>query len=591
MPLTGLKIVVLKTSPQGNQRSGRAEGDPGDSRPFSAEGEARPKTDRDVSRWWVPFSCRKRSMISLNGELIGTRCGSRSCVECHRWKLSRWVGVAEDLKQKPDEVLRASVLTPDHRLTSHEDVAEWLKGVRAFLRQWTRSAGLGFGFWVAEAVPKWGEQSDNLCPLRTAPPAKFIAGCSPDLEETLNRAHQECKHGGHCRFCRGTGYLPAMHVHVHLLTSSLPFYYGDGPAEPALEDRYPARWTALDGSKTGFVGACKRHGMGVSKSEQIESYRGIQGYISKACLSYVAKGAKSKEIDWSESAVNAALASWTFGNTRTRGAVGRAYGLSRRTKDTSTRPEFVSDAARLCHQLTATGDNHLAAVTEDRAKDETKSTREMGLLVDVLEVGLKAQQSEALINVLQKTQVYKGTTKTEVGFFQAETAPQMLQVIKGEVVKHCRALDSNDALSSTWDGVPIVSDTTTWAAPQNPSDPFTGWYLGRGSSIISTDDPLHLLEAFKSSPERASLALPPLAMPGPRATLLELILKRIDNGLPWEAWRLSLGDLHSRARLSQEVFYDEKIGKMVGAIGRDEPQTHQLAYRRDQNEPLYVRSI
>ena len=68
--MTGLKIVVLKTSPQGNQRSGRAEGDQGDSRPFSAEGEARPKTDRDVSRWWAPFSCRKRSMISLNGELV-----------------------------------------------------------------------------------------------------------------------------------------------------------------------------------------------------------------------------------------------------------------------------------------------------------------------------------------------------------------------------------------------------------------------------------------------------------------------------------------------------------------------------------------
>ena len=589
--MTGLKIVVLKTSPQGNQRSGRAEGDQGDSRPFIAEGEARPKTDRDVSRWWVPFSCRKRSMISLNGELVGTRCGSRSCVDCHRWKLSRWVGVAQDLKQKPDEVLRSSVLTPDHRLTSHEDVAEWLKGVRAFLRQWTRSAGLGFGFWVAEAVPKWGEQSDNPCPLRTAPPAEFMAGCSPDLEETLNRAHQECKHGGHCRFCRGTGYLPAMHVHVHLLTSSLPFYYGDGPADPALAELYPARWTALDGSKTGFVGACKRHGMGVSKSEQIESYRGIQGYISKACLSYVSKGAKSKDIDWSTSAVNAALASWTFGNTRTRGAVGRAYGLSRRTKDTSTRPEFVSDAARLCHQLTASGDNHLAAVTEDRAKDETKSTREMGLLVDVLEVGLKAQQSEALINVLQKTQVYKGSTKTEVEFFRAGTAPQMLSVAGGEVVNHCRALGSNSALSSSWNGVPIVSDTTTWAAPQNPSDPLTGWYLGRGSSIISTDDPLHLLEAFKNSPERAFLALPPLAMPGQRASLLELIMKRIDNGLPWEAWRLSLGDLHSRASLSQEVFYDEKIGEMARTIGRNEPQAHHPANRGNQDKPYNVRAI
>ena len=561
--MTGLKIVVLKSSPQGNQRSGRAEGDQGDSRPFSAEGEARPKTDRDVSRWWVPFSCRKRSMISLNGELVGTRCGSRSCVDCHRWKLSRWVGVAEDLKQKPDEVLRASVLTPDHRLTSHEDVAEWLKGVRAFLRQWTRSAGLGFGFWVAEAVPKWGEQSDNPCPLRKAPPAEFMAGSSPDLVETLNRAHQECKHGGHCRFCRGSGYLPAMHVHVHLLTASLPFYYGDGPADPALKERYPARWTALDGSKTGFVGACKRHGMGVSKSEQIESYRGIQGYISKACLSYVSKGSKSKDIDWSTSAVNAALASWTFGNTRTRGAVGRAYGLSRRTKDTSTRPEFVSDAARLCHQLNASGDNHLAAITEDRAKDETKNTREMGLLVDVLEVGLKAQQSEALINVLQKTQVYKGGAEPEVGFFQAGTAPQMLQVVKGEVVNHCRALASNAALSSTWDGVPIVLDTTTWAAPQNPSDPMTGWYLGRGSSIISSDDPLHLLQAFKDGPERAYLAFPPAPIPRDRSSVLELIMQSIDKGLPWEAWRLHIGSLTRRASINNGAHYAEKTRKLA----------------------------
>ena len=119
----------------------------------------------------------------------------------------------------------------------------------------------------------------------------------------------------------------------------------------------------------------------------------------------------------------------------------------------------------------------------------------------------------------------------------------------------------------------------------------TGWYLGRGSSIISTDDPLHLLEAFKNSPERASLALPPLAMPGPRASLLELIMKRIDKGLPWEAWRLSLGDLHSRASLSQEVFYDEKIRKMARTIGRNEPQAHQLANRGNQNEPINVRAI
>lgn len=561
--MKGLKIVVLKTSPKGNQRSGRAEGDQGDSRPFSDQVEDRPKTERDTSRWWVPFSCRKRSMISLNGELVGTRCGSRSCVDCHRWKLSRWVGVAEDLKQKPDEVLRASVLTPDHRLTSHEDVAEWLKGVRAFLRQWTRSAGLGFGFWVAEAVPKWGEQSDNPCPLRKASPAEFMAGSSPDLVETLNRAHQECKHGGHCRFCRGSGYLPAMHVHVHLLTASLPFYYGDGPADPALKERYPARFTALDGSKTGFVGACKRHGMGVSKSEQIESYRGIQGYISKACLSYVSKGAKSKEVDWSESAINAALASWTFGNTRTRGAVGRAYGLSRRTKDTSTRPEFVSDAARLCHQLSASGDNHLAAITEDRAKDETKNTREMGLLVDVLEVGLKAQQSEALVNVLQKTQVYKGGAEPEVGFFRAGTAPQMLQVSRGEVVNHCRALASNAALSSTWDGVPIVLDTTTWAAPQNPSDPMTGWYLGRGSSIISSDDPLHLLQAFKDGPERASSAFPPAPIPRSTTSVLELIMKSIDSGLPWEAWRLGIGSLTRRASINNGAHYAEKIRELA----------------------------
>jgi hypothetical protein len=261
--------------------------------------------------------------------------------------------------------------------------------------------------------------------------------------------------------------------------------------------------------------------------------------------------------------VNAALASWTFGNTRTRGAVGRAYGLSRRTKDTTTRPEFVSDAARLCHQLTATGDNHLVAVTEDRAKDETKSTREMGLLVDVLEVGLKAQQSEALINVLQKTQVYKGSTKTEVGFFRAGTDPQMLQVSGGEVVNHCRALDSNSAISSTWDGVPIVTDTTTWAAPQNPSDPMTGWYLGRGSSIISTDDPLHLLLAFKDGPERASLAFPPASIPRDRSSVLELIMKSIDKGLPWEAWRLGIGNLTRRASINNEAHYAEKIRELA----------------------------
>jgi hypothetical protein len=265
----------------------------------------------------------------------------------------------------------------------------------------------------------------------------------------------------------------------------------------------------------------------------------------------------------------------------------------------------VSDAARLCHQLEAAGDNRLAAVTEERelieAPKRENNPDKLELLIDVLEVGIKAQKAPGLSKVLQKTQVDKGASIAKVGFLppcgDGEIAadrplPSIAYEYRdGALIALTRQMAHNEVLSRSWNGSIVVNDHTTWAAPIDPQNTDTGWYLGRGSSVITTLDPIHKLYAAVNA-RRPSAMPPPLSdMPKPKRRVLELILKCISKGLPWEAWRLSLGHLHSRASLSQEVFYGAKIGKMARTISRNEPKKNYTENRGDPNQPVNVRTI
>lgn len=522
-----LKLAVLKTSPQGESAERpRSKTAKGESRPLSAEGEARP------IEWWVPMSCRQRQAVSINGELVGTRCGSRACLDCHRLKLSRWVDVAGILQAHDGEVFRSCVLTPEMRCEDHEDVKKFLGSVRSFLRQWTRSAGLGFGFWVAEAVPKWDEEPSQIpCPLRKAAPVDFVEGCPEILRRSLSHFHETCVDGSSCNFCRGRGYLPRMHVHVHLLTSSLPFWYGADQPPKEKRQKYPARWIGEDGEYTGFQGACSRHGIGVSRAQKIRHSGGIRGYISKACLSYVSKG--SKEVDHLSSAVNACLASWTFGRVRTRGAVGRAYGLTKRTKDCESRVMYVADreAAEKMSGQKLTGANTLHQALNGCVPEKAEPRKGEPRCIEVLEIGSKAQSA---VNVLKKTQVYIGQ--------QIET-PKIYT--KGKLKEIETRIAENQTLSAPWDGVAVVKDKDTWAIPAD--DLGLAWYVGRGASAIFIRGQIH------------------------KTKHLIKMMKAIAGGLPWVDWWSYNEQLTRRETTKLRVKYDQKTREMDRTISRLEP--------------------
>ena len=271
--------------------------------PLSAKGAARKKSD---VAWWTPLACGRRSFVRIGDSVHGARCGSRSCFSCARNKLERFGNIATHLKREPGEVFRSCVITPrDNRQTrTRQDIADFFTSFRKMLRSWNRSAGLGYAFWTAEGVVKWDEQGSIPCPLReSAPPDEWLYNSSAELRAEVETLRQEC-HDGNCKFCGGSGYLPAVHLHVHLLTSSKPFYYGAGESDTGLAAMHPDG----QGGYTGLDGFCSRFGL-FSRVETVRDVGHLQKYLSKAMVKYTTKGATDGKgkIDYQGSALEQVL--------------------------------------------------------------------------------------------------------------------------------------------------------------------------------------------------------------------------------------------------------------------------------------------
>ena len=519
-----LKIAVRKSS-AGLGEAGRERSSQSEARPLSAKGEARKKSD--VS-WWTPLACGRRSFVRIGDCVHGARCGSRSCFSCARNKLERFGNIATHLKREPGEVFRSCVITPrDNRQTrTRQDIADFFASFRKMLRSWNRSAGLGYAFWTAEGVVKWDEQGSIPCPLReSAPPDEWLYNSSAELRAEVETLRQEC-HDGNCKFCRGSGYLPAVHLHVHLLTSSKPFYYGAGKSDTALAAMHPDG----QGGYTGLDGFCSRFGL-FSRVETVRDVGHLQKYLSKAMVKYTTKGATDGKgkIDYQGSALEQAVVSWTIGNNRSRGAVGRAYGLSSRTKNINANVVMTDERAPERNALSC-------AVTGDDYNRQPRELDQSAFLVDTLTIGTGSELQNA-INVLKKTQVDTSRRKTQV-----DSGPMVLDMEykaaknKWRLKRAEKRLSSNDMLSRHWDDVTVVNDNELWTM-RTPE----GSIFARGGSM--------LFRPYTLSPYHQTRAL--LAL----------------DGLPYHYWGLYLDDLSRRETTKRGDYDRAENRKMARAIG------------------------
>ena len=510
-----LKIAVRKSS-AGLGEAGPGRSPQSEARPLSAKGEARKKT---AVSWWTPLACGRRSFVRVGDSVMGSRCGSRSCFSCARNKLERFGNIATHLKREPGEVFRSIVVTPtDSRKTrTRKDISDFFASFRKMLRSWNRSAGLGYAFWTAEGVVKWDEQGTIPCPLReTAPPDEWLYNSSAELTAEVETLRQQC-HDGNCKFCGGSGYLPAVHLHIHLLTSTKPFYYGDGQSDTTLAAMHPDG----KGGYTGLQGFCKRFGL-FSRVEKVRDVNHLQKYLSKAMVRYTTKAATNGKgkIDHEGSALEQAVVSWTIGHNRSRGAVGRAYGLSSRTKNISTSVLMTDERNPTRNPLSY-------ALSNEEYTPPPRAPEEHAVLVDTLTIG-KGSPLQDYINVLKKTQVdtewklqqpdeNQITTKGFRDFWgrwpspdgydlesywatfdkvwtldtvyqRAKNKPRLTQVVQ--------KIEPNEMLSNYWHGVVVVDDKMPWFK-MTPE----GSIFGLGGSMVSKQcgySPKMVIEALKA---------------------------------------------------------------------------------------------
>lgn len=294
--------------------------------------------------WWLPLGCKRGGAVLVGGVKAGASCGARGCLWCHRTKLTQHVEGANLLPRIGDERGYHVRFTPTERAMTREDVADFLRRVRGLLREWQQEHGLGACWWVAEVVERDGF-SNIECPRRTKPQGSWLWKYDQGTRDLVEREHARCDlahelpQAERCRLCHGTGRLPLVHLHVHVVMWAKPFWFGDS-TDPRASQFHRFR------HGEGFAGFYKRHGLGSSRAEKIRTTAGAIAYISKACLLYVAKGAevakaadgktgkrKRRDVDHDGSQRGAELAAAVYGLERHRGKLGRAYGVKLRQRD------------------------------------------------------------------------------------------------------------------------------------------------------------------------------------------------------------------------------------------------------------------
>ena len=489
-----------------------------------------PKPKKDKISWIIPYGCKaKLGTILIGNASIAPRCGSRACLGCHCCKLTGTMSSALEMDEVEGEQLYSLVMTPKQRVFNRDDVKSFLCGVRETLNRWRRYYDLGYAYWVSECVVKWFEPPTEIpCPVRESVRDGLSAIYSSmshyyvEAALAVREVIENCLSGGNCPLCRGKGYLPSVHLHVHVAMSTKPFWYGEGPSTvPGLQD-FGGR---------GLKGLVDSAGVGFTSVEELRKKEGIAAYISKACMLYMSKVSglstsrhdQDKVQDWCSSQDAAMIASAIYGENRHRGTVGRAYGLRYKKKDPKLSPQFISNGIgddSLGVHL-GTGElvrgGHAIAALDGRLEAEVVRSKfdahirqiadgmdpESRIEFHSLKLGKKAARSGALgsgvqrlssretINVLIKTEVDGVSSTVEDGsfdwFYEQNFGRIFVRHSGGSSVYFAEAERvCLKGFSEDWCDTYIVGSCDYWFSPFEE-----GCVLGKGSTVTFLDRRLY----------------------------------------------------------------------------------------------------
>jgi len=408
--------------------------------------------NNDIVKWWTPFECKKKGTLTTNSGQIGMGCGSRACYECHRKKLYKSVSTLTEMKRYKHTSMYSLVFTPKERVKTHDDVSKFLSSFRGLLRKWQRTHDMKFGYWVAECVIKDNEQHTNIpCPIRQY--------TNPEYNEITDTLQKQCRDENKCYICRGTGYLPSTHLHIHFVVCCPSFYFGQGETPEHLKSR-----KFYDFGGLGFYGFCQQNNMGVSRCELLKSTKDMTEYISKACLVYMAKVQKDKDdssghVDWAETQRGVMIASYTYGRKRHRGSCGDAYGITTTTKDYTNYVSFHFDPPNKIEKNAC--DVLFGHIPEKADKTDTNG----GRYIDVMTIGLKAQKN--IDGVIDLNNVLKKTKLDIQSIIQNST-----YIFRDGNIYQAPTMISK-TLTAEWTNTAVVSKTSEYLI------------FGRGSTILS----------------------------------------------------------------------------------------------------------
>jgi len=434
-----------------------------------------PLNDNTV-KWWLPFQCGKVGTLHTGGGQIGMGCGSRACLKCHRKKLIKSLNAIGDLKKYPKSSMYSLVFTPKERVKTHEDVDNFLNDFRAMLRKWQRTHGMNFGYWVAETVVKDDEPpTEIICPIRK--------GNTPNPTSITDDVFKTCVEGGNCIICKGKGYIPSTHLHIHLVICCDSFYFGEGEIPEYLKDR-----NYYDFGGDGFYGFVHqfKH-LGKFECQIIKDRKTMGRYIAKACLVYLGKGQKG--VDWAESQRGCMIASYTYGKRRHRGACGDAYGYQKRTKDYTN---FVSFGFHPPDDIQYNSTD--AFYGYDIPKKEEKKEDYNGRYIDVMTVGKKAQKTIPpkkwfVNNVLHLTELDTIEENEKFYDFIKKHRVYVWKIIEekkefGLLQTSCKVYEAPEVtspiLSNHWKNKQVIKKSDVWFMIDDED-----FIFGKGSTMLS----------------------------------------------------------------------------------------------------------
>lgn len=280
-------------------------------------------------RWWKPYGCRSAAGVRVDGVQLGAACRARGCIECHPVALREMMTGLDVVELRPGERAYSVRFTSTARVMTRADVADFLRRVRQLMREWEQEHGLGAGWWVAEVVVKPDEGRTRIrCPVRlAAPQAGELDRWRPEAQRVVRETLEDCQSGTACLLCDGTGWLPAVHLHAHAVLFARPFWFGEGPGDPARLPPGCEAWQSFRGG--GFADFYRRHGLGNSQAENLRTKGGAAAYITKAARIYLSKVSRDRDHQAEQRA--AMVASAIYGRERHRGTHGRAYGVRSRS--------------------------------------------------------------------------------------------------------------------------------------------------------------------------------------------------------------------------------------------------------------------